>query len=186
MVPSTDAVQRPCGYSHHTFMCHNYHVKYMTKYRMFHEWIQGCNQQDDNICGACARPRDERSLVPQGCGRWAALVLRGVKENTTKTSCMLAKGWWGWVFANVDGVVCVHDEDRSVLRDDMYWGKAQQHARSKRFISKIEIAIIGGAEVWSGGSEVLWEGWCDVAVSWRAFKQLDGGIKRRHWNLCPL
>ena len=122
----------------------------------------------------------------RGVGGEQLLCCGVLKENTTKTSCMLATRWRGWVFANVDGVICVHDEDCSVFGDDMYWGKAQQHARGKHFIPKIEIAIIRGSEVWSGGSEVLWDGWCDVAVSWRASKQLDGGIKRRFWNLCPL
>jgi len=43
----------------------------------------GCDQQDDNLCGACARPTDKRSLVR--CGGGEQRLRRGVlKESTTK------------------------------------------------------------------------------------------------------
>ena len=34
----------------------------------FEEWIEKGHQRDANLCGACARPTDERSLVRGGGG----------------------------------------------------------------------------------------------------------------------
>ena len=61
-----------CWYCHHTFICHKYRVKHTNKQ---------CNldclkcdskgrrhQRDANLCGACARHTDERSLVRDGRG----------------------------------------------------------------------------------------------------------------------
>jgi len=36
--------------------------------RPFEEWIEKGHQQDANLCGACARPTGERSLVRGGGG----------------------------------------------------------------------------------------------------------------------
>ena len=36
--------------------------------RLFEEWIEKGLQWDDNLCGACARPKNERSLVRGGEG----------------------------------------------------------------------------------------------------------------------
>ena len=36
--------------------------------RPFEEWIEKGHQRDTNLCGACARPTDERSLVRGGRG----------------------------------------------------------------------------------------------------------------------
>jgi len=60
--------------------------------RPFEEWIQKGHQRDANLCGACARPADERSLVREGGG-----YNQGSFVN-------LAKACGGWVFAGVNAV----------------------------------------------------------------------------------
>jgi len=60
--------------------------------RPFEEWIEKGHQQDANLCGAYARPTDERSLVRES-GRY------------NQGSCAyLAKACGGWVCAGVNGV----------------------------------------------------------------------------------
>jgi len=68
------------------------------------EWIEKGYQRDANLCGACARPTDERTLVRGGGGH--------------KGSCVyFAMACGGWVFAGVNGVVCVDVEGRAVLSE---------------------------------------------------------------------
>ena len=43
------------------------------------------------------------------------------------------------MFANVNGVVCVDVEGRSVFSGG--WGEAPRHARERLFIAKIEMAM---------------------------------------------
>jgi len=60
--------------------------------RLFEEWIEKGHQRDVNLCGACARPADERSLVRGGGGY-------------NQGSCVyFAKGCGGCVFIGVNGV----------------------------------------------------------------------------------
>jgi len=55
-------------------MCHKYHVKRTSEQcnldRLKSQWIGKGYQRDANLCGACARPADERSesLVRGGGG----------------------------------------------------------------------------------------------------------------------
>jgi len=49
--------------------------------RPFEKWIEKGHQRDANLCGACARPTDERSLVRGGGG-------------TTRFLCILVQGVW--------------------------------------------------------------------------------------------
>jgi len=46
-----------------------YHVKHTSRQcNLFEEWIKTGHQRDTNLCGACARLTDERSLVRGGGG----------------------------------------------------------------------------------------------------------------------
>jgi len=51
--------------------------------------------RDTNLCGACARPTYERSLV------------RGEEGYNQGSDVYFGKGCGDWVFAGVNGVVCV-------------------------------------------------------------------------------
>jgi len=67
------------------------------------EWIEKGHQRDTKLCGACARPTDERSLVRGG---------RGYNQG----SCVyLAKACGGWVCADVHGVGWVNVKGSSVV-----------------------------------------------------------------------
>ena len=60
-------------------------------------------------------------------------------ESTTNALMCAATGCWGWVFAGVHGVMCVHLEGRSVLggcRD-----KAQRHVPDRYFLDQKEMAM---------------------------------------------
>jgi len=73
--------------------------------RPFEEWIEKGHQRDVNLCGSCAHPTDERSLV-RGTGGY------------NQASCVyFAKGCGSWVFAGVNGVGCVDVEGHAVLSD---------------------------------------------------------------------
>jgi len=60
--------------------------------RLFEEWIKEGHQRDTNLCGACACPTDEHSLVRGGGGY------------NQDSFVYFSKGCGGWVFAGVDGV----------------------------------------------------------------------------------
>ena len=60
--------------------------------RPFEEWIEKGHQRDANLCGAYARPTDERSLV------------RGGEGYNQDSFVYLAKACGGWVFAGVNEV----------------------------------------------------------------------------------
>ena len=60
--------------------------------RPFEGWIEKGHQQDVNLCGAYARPTNERSLVRGG---------RGYNQGSF---VYLAKACGGWVFAGVNEV----------------------------------------------------------------------------------
>ena len=65
----------------------------------FEEWIKKGQQRDANLCGACARPTDERSLVRGGGGYNEALVYtlpRGVGVGCLRALMELFE--WMWVF----------------------------------------------------------------------------------------
>jgi len=47
---------------HHTARKLHYYIETM-QLRPFEEWIEKGHQRDANLCGACARPTDKRSLV---------------------------------------------------------------------------------------------------------------------------
>jgi len=86
-------------YSDQTFMCHKYHVKHTSKQRNLDRLKSGLkreNQRDANLCGACARSTDERSLVRGGGGY------------NQGSFVYLAKACGGWMFADVNGVVCAN------------------------------------------------------------------------------
>jgi len=57
----------PCDCRHHTLECHRYHVKHTCKQCKLDclksESPTRRHQRDVNLCGACARPKGERSLV---------------------------------------------------------------------------------------------------------------------------
>jgi len=73
--------------------------------RPFEEWIEKGHQQDANLCGACARTTDKHSLLRGGGGY-------------NQGSCVyFVKACGDWVFAGVNGVVCVDVEGRAVLSD---------------------------------------------------------------------
>jgi len=60
--------------------------------RLFEELIEKGHHRDVNLCGVCARPTHERSLVSGGGGY-------------NQGSCVyFAKGCGGWVFTGVNGV----------------------------------------------------------------------------------
>jgi len=100
------------------------------------EWIEKGHQRDANLCGAYARPTDERSLV-RGDGGY------------NQGSCVyFAKACGGWVCAGVNGVDSVDVEGSSVLggcRDE-----ARRHVPDRQFIAKIEMDMrcnsVGGLE----------------------------------------
>jgi len=77
--------------------------------KLFQEWIEKGHQRDANLCGACIRPINKRSLVRGGGGYNQA------------SSVYIVKGCGGWVFARVNGVGWVVVEGRAVLSDD--WDK---------------------------------------------------------------
>jgi len=60
--------------------------------RPFEEWIEKGYQQDAHLCGACARPTDERLLV------------RGKGGYNQGSFVYLTKACGVWVFAYVNGV----------------------------------------------------------------------------------
>ena len=60
--------------------------------RLFEEWIKKEHQRDANLCGACARPTDERSLGRGGGGY------------NQDSFVYFAKVCGGWVCAGVHGV----------------------------------------------------------------------------------
>ena len=59
------------------------------------EWIEKGHQRDANLCGAYARPTDERFLVKGGGGY------------NQGSFVFWAKACGGWVFVGVNGVGCV-------------------------------------------------------------------------------
>jgi len=61
--------------------------------RPFEEWIKKGHERDANLCGAYARPINERSLV------------RGRGGYNQGSFVYFAKACGGWVFAGVKGVV---------------------------------------------------------------------------------
>ena len=61
--------------------------------RPFEEWIEKGHQRDANLCGAYARPTDERSLV------------RGGGEYNQDSFVYSAKACGGWVIVGVNEVV---------------------------------------------------------------------------------
>ena len=73
--------------------------------RPFGEWIEKGHQRDANLCGACAHPTDERSLVKGGGGY------------NQDSFVYFAKACGGWVCAGINGVVCVDVEGRAVLSE---------------------------------------------------------------------
>jgi len=73
-------------------MCHKYHVKHISKQCNLEEWIEKGHQPDANLCSACARSTDERSLVRGGGGYNQGFFV------------YFAKGCGGLVFAGVNGV----------------------------------------------------------------------------------
>jgi len=75
-----------------TFICHKCHVKHTCKECNLDRLKRG-SKEDTNLCGTCARPTDERSLV------------RGVVGYNQGSCVYLAKGCWCRVFAGVNGVV---------------------------------------------------------------------------------
>jgi len=72
-------------YCHHTLICHKCHVKHTSNQcRPLEEWIAKGHQRDANLCGACTRPTDERSLVRE-------------EEGYNQGSFVyFAKACWGW------------------------------------------------------------------------------------------
>ena len=87
--------QCQCSYHHNIFMCHKYHVKHTSKQCNLDCLKSGSkkgHQGDTNLCGAYARPTDERSLVRGGggynqdsfvyftkaCGCWVYVGFNGV------------------------------------------------------------------------------------------------------------
>jgi len=60
--------------------------------RLIEEWIEKGHQQDANLCGAYARPTDERSLV------------RGGEGYNQGSFVYFAEVCGGWVFVGVNGV----------------------------------------------------------------------------------
>ena len=77
--------------------------------RPFEEWIKKGHQPDANLCSACTRPTDERSLV------------RGAGGENQGSFVYFAKACGGWVCAGINRVVCVDVEGRAVLSDG--WDK---------------------------------------------------------------
>jgi len=75
-------------------MCHKCHVKHISRQCNLDRLKSGSkgHQRDANLCGACARPTDERSLVRAGGGY------------NQGSFVYLAKVCRGWVFAGVNGV----------------------------------------------------------------------------------
>jgi len=73
--------------------------------RLFEEWIEKGHQQHANLCGAYARPTDKHSLV------------RGGEGYNQGSFVYFAKACGGWVFAGVNGVVCVDVKGHAVLSD---------------------------------------------------------------------
>jgi len=71
--------------------------------KLFEEWIEKGHQQDTYLCGACARPTDERSLVRGGGG------------HNQGSFVYLVKACGGWVFAGVNGVGSVDVGGCSIL-----------------------------------------------------------------------
>ena len=71
--------------------------------KLFEEWIEKGHQQDTYLCGACARPTDERSLVRGGGG------------HNQGSFVYFAKVCRGWAFVGVNGVVWLNVEGRSIL-----------------------------------------------------------------------
>jgi len=61
--------------------------------RLFEEWIEKGHQSDANLCRACARPKDERSLVRGGGGY------------NQGSFVYFAKACGGWVIVGVNEVV---------------------------------------------------------------------------------
>jgi len=93
--------------------------------RPFEEWIEKGHQQDANLCGACARTTDKHSLLRGGGGY-------------NQGSCVyFVKACGDWVFAGVNGVVCVDVEGRAVLSDG--WDKPR--CARRQFIAKIDMAM---------------------------------------------
>jgi len=66
--------------------------------QLFEVWIEKGHKQDANLCGAYARPTDERSLV------------RGEGVYNQGSFVYFTKACGGWVCAGVSGVVCVDVE----------------------------------------------------------------------------
>jgi len=73
--------------------------------RPFEDWIEKGHKRDANLCGAYARPTNERSLV------------RGRGGYNQGSFVYFAKACGGWVFAGVNGVGCVDVEGGAVLSD---------------------------------------------------------------------
>jgi len=112
----------PCGYQHHTFICHRHALRVDTSiiplYVTYIMWnihvikanqtiwrmIVRVRQKRPNLCGACASKTDERSLVRDGVGeqrRWGVVLREGTnkaimhaRQRDRKVRCRLK-----WVFS---------------------------------------------------------------------------------------
>jgi len=136
------------SYFHVSQVSHKTYIERMQP-RPFEEWIEKGHQRHANLCGAYARPTDERSLVRGGVGY------------NQGSFVYFAKAW-----VNVEG--------SSVLSS--YWDEAQRHVSDRQFIAKIEMAMgcrgVGGehvgvkCEVWLH-SRVLWgcKAGCEVLTA---------------------
>jgi hypothetical protein len=86
-----------------SFICHKHHIKQTCKQCDLDRLKSGGHQRDANLCNACAHPTDERSVVRGGGGY------------NQGSYVYFAKRCGGWVFAGVNGVICVDVEGNSVL-----------------------------------------------------------------------
>jgi len=126
--------------------------------RPFEEWIEKGNQRDANLCGTCARPTNERSLVRGG----------GVYNQGSFVYLAKACGGCG-------GSRCPYRR----------LGQAQVCARDSPFIAKIEMATrcrgVGREEL--GVKCGCIQGCCEGARSgvrfWRAMVQVAMSTKTK-------
>jgi len=139
------------------------------KPRPFEEWIEKGHQRDANLCGACARPTDERSLVRGGGGYNQALLYtlpRGVGVGCVR----VLMEWVVWMW-------------RIALSIANTEAMPSGTPRTGSFTAKIEMAMrwsgVGGEEV--GVKCGCMQGCCVCAkpgvTFWRSMVQVAVGTK---------
>ena len=116
--------------------------------RPFEEWIEKGHQRDANLCGACARPTDERSLV-RGTGGSTRALLYTLPRRVGVGCVRVLMEWFVWMW-RVALSLAAHDSTTlHILRRGSAARAGQAFYSQSRDVCGVQGCGQGG-----GGSEV--------------------------------